>query len=485
MKALAQTPKPKKKRAKPTKRMTFQHPQFGKLLVYEFADRTVRGESIELSDAAEDGQPVWIHIAKPGFWKGHPAGPFELNFQVFEEIVANFRATQNRHIPFDFEHASEAPATEGSVPAIGAPAQGWIIDLRIDSAGLWGLVEWGELARSYIKDKKYRYVSPAIRFNSKDRVTAKNVGARLTSCALTNCPFLDGLQPVAAKDSAMFAYSSHEYMPAIRAALRLPELSTARDCAEALAKIQQYYEAANGEPTHGVDVPGYVDALKEMTKAPLTATVQEIFHAVKALIEAAIEEHEALQHPENAGADDAELTDSGNPPIEQEKGDPPMELENVIASKDKQIAELTLMSDTSHAEAAKLALQLKESQAQQEMLADEVRALREWKATREELDLLARVDEAFETYKDAKRLSDADKVGMTVVLRHDAQAFDAMYPRVRMSEQHLLRTLVKPNTNGEKPELPQRVSLSERAKQLAYKHGISIGEAMLLAARDK
>ena len=116
---------------------------------------------------------------------------------------------------------------------------------------------------------------------------------------------------------------------------------------------------------------------------------------------------------------------------------------------------------------------------------EQVRALREWKATREELDLLARVDEAFETYKDAKRLSDADKVGMTVVLRHDAQAFDAMYPRVRMSEQHLLRTLVKPNTNGEKRELPQRVSLSERAKQLAYKHGISIGEAMLLAARDK
>jgi phage I-like protein len=161
------------------------------------------GEGVRLLDnSADPATPVWIQIAKSGSFAGHVAGPFELNTQIFNEIITNFRATQNRRICVDFEHASEQDATSGSIPTLGAPAQGWIIDLRIQASDLWGLVEWLEPARSYIRQGKYPWVSPAIRFGSRDRVTGKPIGARLSSVALTTQPFLDGMQAVAAKDTA-------------------------------------------------------------------------------------------------------------------------------------------------------------------------------------------------------------------------------------------------------------------------------------------
>jgi phage I-like protein len=149
-----------------------------------------------------DGKPkaVWIQVAKPGEFKGHPAGPFKLNATTFADIVRNFRATQNRRIAIDFEHASEMPATAGSVPSIGAPAQGWILDLQQRADGLFGLVEWLPLAADYIKSGAYKFFSPAIRFDAVDRVTGKNIGARMTSGALTNKPFIDGLQALTASD---------------------------------------------------------------------------------------------------------------------------------------------------------------------------------------------------------------------------------------------------------------------------------------------
>jgi phage I-like protein len=159
------------------------------------------GEGVALAEKAAEGEaPVWIQLAKYGTFLGHPSGPFKLDRNTFEEIVANFRATENRHIPIDYEHASEASETSGTIPVNGAPAQGWIIDMKIDGQGLWGLVEWLPQAREQIRAKQYRYFSPAIRFGTKDRVTGKPTGARMSSGAITNSPFLDGLEPLAAKD---------------------------------------------------------------------------------------------------------------------------------------------------------------------------------------------------------------------------------------------------------------------------------------------
>jgi phage I-like protein len=147
--------------------------------------------------------PVWIQIARVGQWHGHPSGPFQLGAKEFREIVDNFKATRNKSVPIDFEHASELDAREGSIPISGAPAQGWIIDLdNRGEGGLWALVAWLEPARTYIKEGKYKYFSPTLRFNPKDPETGARRGCRLSSGALTNQPFLDGMAPLAARDTA-------------------------------------------------------------------------------------------------------------------------------------------------------------------------------------------------------------------------------------------------------------------------------------------
>lgn len=156
--------------------------------------------ALALDSRAPSDKPVWIQIAKVGQWAGHVSGPFKLGTKEFSEIVSNFRASTNRRIPIDFEHSSEMDPREGSVPTQGAPAQGWMIDLdNRGGAGLWALVEWLEPARSYIREGKYRFFSPTIRFNARDPESGARQGARLSSGALTNMPFLDGMAPLAAK----------------------------------------------------------------------------------------------------------------------------------------------------------------------------------------------------------------------------------------------------------------------------------------------
>ena len=190
----------RKRRSRVT--VKIEHPTHGKMEVHSMRG-ILHGEPCTLMASASVGtheQPVWIQLAKQGRFLGHSAGPFEMTSKTFDEIVQNFKAHPEQ-IPIDFEHASESDAASGSIPHTGAPAQGWIVDMRVQDGNLFGLVEWGTLARDYIKNGQYKYFSPAIRFGAKDRVSGRPIGARMTSGALTNSPFLSGLQMVAAKDT--------------------------------------------------------------------------------------------------------------------------------------------------------------------------------------------------------------------------------------------------------------------------------------------
>lgn len=146
----------------------------------------------------------WIQIAKVGEFKGHSAANFSLTPEFFNNLIKNFESTENQAIPIDYEHASEMPPYLGSIPTEGVPALGWITKLdNRQKDGLWGLVEWvDQKAVDYIREAKYRFFSPAIALNSKDPVTGKSIGPVLTSGALTNKPFLDGMEPLTASQTS-------------------------------------------------------------------------------------------------------------------------------------------------------------------------------------------------------------------------------------------------------------------------------------------
>jgi hypothetical protein len=61
---------------------------------------------------------------------------------------------------------------------------------------LWGWYEPTERARQLIAHHEYRYISPAIRWGAKDKVTGKTTGTVLTSVALVNKPFLEEMPEI-------------------------------------------------------------------------------------------------------------------------------------------------------------------------------------------------------------------------------------------------------------------------------------------------
>jgi phage I-like protein len=344
----------------------------------------------------EEVKPVWVQIAKQGAFAGHAAGPFKLDLSTFSEIISNFRATENRRIPWDFEHASEKDPTQGSIPVAGAPAQGWITEMKIgDDGNLYGLTSWGDLARQYVREGKYRYCSPAIRFESKDRVTGKPIGARLTSVALTNEPFLDGMEPLAAKDAEPGA-----------------KLTLAR-CMSDLRKCMTDHASKSG------------------------STCRDLHIACTT----------ALACYEDA-----------------DDGDVSMKLRDA------------------EGEAARSTLLLREATATIEAQAEELRALREEKAARDERDVLEDVQVAFDTYKDTKKLADPDRALLLSWRRSDPAGFRKMYPAIRPVERHLLRSVVPPEV---RPRATSNAAeVAELARRLMSERGLSWIEAKAQAAQQ-
>jgi 8-oxo-dGTP pyrophosphatase MutT (NUDIX family) len=334
------------------------------------------GFHLQLADADRPKKLVWIQLAECGAFRGHPAGAFALTPTVFSEIVRNFDA-DGIPVPIDYEHASEQEPTAGNIPRHGAPAQGWIhkLENRGDD-GLWGLVEWGPQAADQIRTGQYRYISPAIRFGAKDRQSGHEIGAKLTSAGLTNQPFLKGMQVLAAKDrgashtmqtttesdadssvpmqtmadsdaplgafgafgafvdeadmaafaafraARMAAFAAKpppptkpsEYMPRIKAALRLADLAT---CAETMAQFcrlrdrfmavsAEYSTTAEYKSADGVDLGGYVGALADIAaKDRLSATLHEVLEIVHHMICVAMEKHELEMHIDQLAEEDA------------------------------------------------------------------------------------------------------------------------------------------------------------------------------------
>jgi len=175
-----------------------------------------------ITTAAEIPRFKWIHCANEGMYEGHHQGPFNLTRAVFESFVKNFRdhpqysagslqlAGGETYIggvepvlQFDYEHASECPPWEGTIPQTGAPACGWVLDVAIRNgadgkAQLWAFGDLGDQLREQIRLRKQRWVSIAFALASVHWITKAPLGPMLTSIAITNHPFMLDLEPLAA-----------------------------------------------------------------------------------------------------------------------------------------------------------------------------------------------------------------------------------------------------------------------------------------------
>lgn len=136
-----------------------------------------------------------IAVAVPGTWVKE-GRKFSITQEDMNDMAQNFAKRKNDMLVIDYEHASEMPAVAKGGPVPGA---GWIHALSANGK-LTALVEWTPQAEEMLRTGQYRFFSPAIDWEAKDKQTGTPQGATLTSGALTNHPFLEELPPIMLSD---------------------------------------------------------------------------------------------------------------------------------------------------------------------------------------------------------------------------------------------------------------------------------------------
>lgn len=167
-------------------------------------------------------------------------GDFLVDDESFRLIRCKFMERQLQ-IPIDYEHQT--------LKDMEAPAAGWIKDIVLKSDGIYGAVDWTERAKEYLENREYRYLSPVILTQGKDRRVVA-----LHSVALTNTPAIDALTPIACSDDVVAVSgdgadlevtenSGKDTFEALATLLQLDPSATMKDIYKAVADLLKGQEA--------------------------------------------------------------------------------------------------------------------------------------------------------------------------------------------------------------------------------------------------
>src|SRR6187455_542233 len=111
----------------------------------------------------------------------------EIDSSDFASMVENFK-NKVRKIDIALDQAHD----------IDGPASGWIKNLYTTNSDteLWAEIEFTEPGKKRIANKEYRYLSAEFAFDYQDSETLKTFGPTILGVALTNRPFIKGMQPL-------------------------------------------------------------------------------------------------------------------------------------------------------------------------------------------------------------------------------------------------------------------------------------------------
>lgn len=207
-----------------------------------------------------------------------------------QEIVDATKARLGRRkFMIDYDHQAVLATTD----KVGgrALASGWVSDFEVDDDGIHGLVEWTPQARTALRDREYRYLSPVFGHRPNGRVT------RLLNAALTNTPALDmpalaaaqhgepdtmnkiiealGLDGGADEDAIVAAIAELKTSTALAS---VQPIATALGLDEG-ADLEQVATAAAAAAARPADLTAIAAALG----APETASVEELASAASTL----------------------------------------------------------------------------------------------------------------------------------------------------------------------------------------------------------
>lgn len=253
---------------------------------------------VALEGTFDEGDgPKWVQVTREGNFPGYMGGtqPFAFTRKDLDDMVANLKTHPSykleggqptgRVIPWDFNHASEYEATSGDLPLSGAPAQGWTLDMEVRNgadgkAELWALTQFLEPAKTYVKTGAYQWASVAVAFNAVHPETARNVGALVTSIALTNTPFVEGMEQLVASTSASDRQANAEKIKA-----RRTWFEAARDATEVISMMRELF--ALPETAGATEIMmqvGIVRSWLETGMAPLGTDPEHIIGSMRIIM---------------------------------------------------------------------------------------------------------------------------------------------------------------------------------------------------------
>jgi len=144
----------------------------------------------------------WFQLAKTGTFHSPVYGEISISPDDLVTMYRNFKTKTPlapTQLPIDYDHLSDEPQK----PEDGKAA-GWVQDLQLRNQGntLWCLPKWTRRAATMIFNGEYRFVSPYFLVDYLDKVSGQKIGPTLKAVAVTNRPFLEGMQPIPAPSIA-------------------------------------------------------------------------------------------------------------------------------------------------------------------------------------------------------------------------------------------------------------------------------------------
>lgn len=435
--------------------------------------------------------------------------------KTFDEIVKNFNHDKI-DIPVDFDHSMEQPVANSLAKSTGnAPAAGWISALERRPDGLWGLTEWLPDTRKRILAKEYQFVSPAIRFGSTDPVTGSKVGAKLSSAGITNKPFLRALPPLQANDSSeaflcseitdselieltsSYSYGPNEFLPRFRYMLGLDELASSEDMIKKLDRLSELCDLAGGDATatvEGINLSDYVPRIRDFMRMPANTTLCDLLDAAAEMIESTIPDSEGADMSDTVSAEAQNQTDTDPAPVVPTTKETENNMETItLTDHESKLSAAVKMAVESAVDAAVATVNLKlmaetakvtEVAAQLTEKDSRIVALTEQIEATNEANRASRIDEAFDSYKHAQKLTDLHKKQMKITLMSDPETFEALYPKLTADKRMLTGGIVTSGGSKPAPAAKKSVDFRARAAVLMSEKGIDHEEAFTLALKE-
>jgi Mu-like prophage I protein len=143
-------------------------------------------------EGTEEAPSSWVQCGKIGNFFSKRYKKFEITEQTLQELASNF----DGEIVADYDHYSTLPLEKRPAPDAGVAA-GWVKKVEQRGNTFWAFVEWTKKAAQQIREKQFRYISPTydpVAVSSEGE--PRPIGAKLLAIALTNQPFLTGMQAV-------------------------------------------------------------------------------------------------------------------------------------------------------------------------------------------------------------------------------------------------------------------------------------------------